>query len=140
MKPIFIGIFVVLVASVGLGQAPQDAASLVERAAQNQGHSLFVRDRCRYEQRLLMERYKYDKKKQVTGELLARRQTTVVVEPAAAPDESGLVPVVARVVAGGSLFVAARLSARPALPPRQLAGHRGFRPPGNETGGRLVVR
>ena len=99
MKAMLIGVFVAVAASWGQAPAAPDAAALVERAAQNQGHSLFVRDRCRYEQRLLMERFKYDKKAQAPGELLAKRQTTVVVEPAAAPDESGLVPVVTRVVA-----------------------------------------
>jgi hypothetical protein len=99
MKAVFIGVFVAMFASWGQAPSAPDAAALVERAAQNQGHSLFVRDRCRYEQRLLMERFKYDKKSQSTGELLAKRQTTVVVEPAAAPDESGLIPVVTRVVA-----------------------------------------
>lgn len=80
-------------------QQPLDASALIERAAYNQGLSLYVRDRCRYEQRLLMERYKYDKKKQEMGELIAKRQTTVVVEPAPQPDETGQFPVITRVVA-----------------------------------------
>ena len=99
MKALFVGVFVAVLAAGGQQPAALDLATLVERAGQNQGHSLYVRDRCRYEQRLLMERYKYDKKKQAVGELLAKRQTTVVVEPSATPDESGLVPVVTRVVA-----------------------------------------
>lgn len=72
---------------------------LVVKAARNQGHSLYVRDRCRYEQRLLMERYKFDKRLQQPGELLATRTTTVIVEPAPKPDETGEIPVVTRVVA-----------------------------------------
>src|SRR5688572_12519248 len=75
------------------------APDLVCLAAANQGRSLYVRDRCRYEQRLLVERFKFDKKSQQQGELIAKRQTTVVVEPGSQPDESGLVPVVTRVVA-----------------------------------------
>jgi hypothetical protein len=102
MKSIFAGVFVALtVALSASGQEPGqlDAASLIEKAAYNQGHSLWVRDRCRYEQRLLMERYGYDKKLQQPGELIAKRQTTVVVEPAPEPDETGQIPVVTKVVA-----------------------------------------
>jgi hypothetical protein len=83
------------------GQPPGQTSlpDLVAMAAINQGHSLFVRDRCRYEQRLLMERYKFDKKTQQQGELVAKRQTTVVVEPEGKPDETGGIPVTVRVVA-----------------------------------------
>jgi hypothetical protein len=84
----------------GPGQgADCGAPELICKASYNQGISAYVRDRCRYEQRLLMERYKYDKRAQQTGELLAKRQTTVVVEPAPEPDETGQIPVVTRVVA-----------------------------------------
>lgn len=72
---------------------------LVVKAARNQGHSLYVRDRCRYEQRLLMERYKFDKRLQQQGDLIATRTTTVVVEPSSKADETGFIPVVTRVVA-----------------------------------------
>lgn len=80
------------------GAAALDVDKLVEKAAYNQGHSLYVRDRCRYEQRLLMERYKFDKKTDQPGGLLAKRQTTVIVEPGNAPDETGNTPVITRVV------------------------------------------
>lgn len=86
-------------AAVGGRQAAGGVPDIIEKAAHNQGLSLYARDRCRYEQRLLMERYRYDKKRQAAGELLAKRQTTVVVEPAPEPDETGQVPVVVRVVA-----------------------------------------
>lgn len=82
-----------------LAQGGASAADLVDRAAMNQGSSLFMRDRSRYEQRLLMERFKYDPKTGATGDLIARRQTTVVVEPDTKPDETGRIPVVTRVVA-----------------------------------------
>ncbi len=72
---------------------------LVVRAARNQGHSLYVRDRCRYEQRLQMERFKFDKRLQQQGDLVATRITTVVVEPSTKADETGFIPVVTRVVA-----------------------------------------
>ena len=95
----------VLLASAGFAgpslaqSGSDDATALIQKAARNQGHSLYVRDRCRYEQRLLMERYKLDKKTREAGELIAKRQTTVVVEPAAQPDETGQIPVTSRVVA-----------------------------------------
>lgn len=100
---IFLGI---LALAIGAGPAPAQerlvncpAPDLVCLAAANQGRSLYARDRCRYEQRLLLERFKYDKKAQQAGELIAKRQTTVVVEPASQPDETGMIPVVTRVVA-----------------------------------------
>jgi hypothetical protein len=75
------------------------AAELIELAAQNQGKSLWVRDRCRYEQRLHFERFKYDKKTRKAGEMISTRDTTVVVQPDEKPDETGQTPVVIRVVA-----------------------------------------
>jgi hypothetical protein len=76
-----------------------DAPELVCLAAENQGASLYVRDRCRYEQRLAMERYEYEKNTQRRGELIAKRQTTVLVEPDNKPDETGQIPVLTKVVA-----------------------------------------
>jgi hypothetical protein len=102
MKPVFAGVFAALLfcAAVSARQTDElDADALVEKAAYNQGHSLWVRDRCRYEQRLLMERYKYDKKTEQPTDLLAKRQTTVVVEPGSEPDDTGQTPDVTRVVA-----------------------------------------
>jgi hypothetical protein len=102
MKSTITGVFVALLVAVSAsaqGGTQLDAAALIEKAAYNQGHSLWVRDRCRYEQRLLMERYKYDKKVEQPGDLIAKRQTTVVVEPATEPDETGPIPVVTKVVA-----------------------------------------
>jgi hypothetical protein len=78
---------------------PCDAPELICKAALNQGHSLYIRDRCRYEQRLKMERFKYDKRRQAVGERIALRLTTVVVEPAPEPDETGNIPVLTRVIA-----------------------------------------
>jgi hypothetical protein len=108
MKSIILGVLVALTLSLGVASAqqdagapdtgPLDATALINKAAYNQGHSLYVRDRCRYEQRLLMERYKYDKKTEQPGDLVAKRQTTVVVEPAQQPDETGQIPVLTRVV------------------------------------------
>lgn len=99
-------IFAVAAAGFGTsaGVASQEESypgvpEIVVKAARNQGHSLYVRDRCRYEQRLLMERFKFDKRLHQQGELLATRTTTVVVEPSSKPDETGFIPVVTRVVA-----------------------------------------
>jgi hypothetical protein len=100
-------ILAVLLAAVSLSAAqnatPQrierPAAELLDLAAQNQGKSLWVRDRCRYEQRLHFERYKYDKKAGKAGEMISSRDTTVVVQPDEKPDETGQTPVVVRVVA-----------------------------------------
>ena len=99
-------IFVVAAAGFGTsaGVPPQaetypGVPEIVVKAARNQGHSLYVRDRCRYEQRLLMERYKFDKRLHQQGELIATRTTTVVVEPSSKADETGFIPVVTRVVA-----------------------------------------
>lgn len=93
---------VLILAALPAGARQDDGAlgtdKLVEKAAFNQGHSLYVRDRCRYEQRLLMERYRFDKKTDQPGPLLAKRQTTVIVEPGTAPDETGNTPVNTRVV------------------------------------------
>ncbi len=107
MRPITARVFGAVVFAVVVGLAVpfaaqgegDDAASLIQKAGRNQGHSLYVRDRCRYEQRLLMERYKLDKKTREAGELIAKRQTTVVVEPSAQPDETGQIPVTSKVVA-----------------------------------------
>lgn len=72
---------------------------IICRAAYNQGNSLYKRDHCRYEQRLRMERYKYDRKKTTVGEVLATRLTTVVVQPDSKPDETGGILVLTTVVA-----------------------------------------
>jgi hypothetical protein len=77
----------------------RQAGELLDLAARNQGKSLWVRDRCRYEQRLHFERYKYDKKTGKTGEMISTRDTTVVVQPDEKPDETGQTPVIVRVVA-----------------------------------------
>jgi len=85
--------------SATAGRVERSAIDLIELAARNQGRSLWVRDRCRYEQRLHFERYKWDKKAQKAGELISTRDTTVVVQPDDKPDETGLIPVVTSVVA-----------------------------------------
>ncbi len=104
MKSMMTGVFVALLMTFVVGATARqaevlDASKLIDKAAYNQGHSLYVRDRCRFEQRLLMERYRYDKKTEQPGEVIAKRQTTVVVEPATAADETGQVPVITKVVA-----------------------------------------
>jgi hypothetical protein len=96
--------FLLMVSAVaGQSSAPprveRPAIELVELAGQNQGRSLWVRDRCRYEQRLHFERFKYDKKTKQIGDLISTRDTTVVVQPDEKPDETGKVPVMTRVVA-----------------------------------------
>lgn len=103
MKSMAIMVCAVLTLAFGPASARQesgelDTQQLVQKAVYNQGHSLYVRDRCRYEQRLRMERYRFDKRTDQPGPLVAQRQTTVIVEPGNTPDDTGQVPVVTRVV------------------------------------------
>jgi hypothetical protein len=107
VRPQFLAVVTTFLVSVAPNAAPGaalqaencGAPELICKAAYNQGRSAYIRDRCRYEQRLLMQRYKYDKNTQQKGELIAKRQTTVVIEPAPEPDKTGQVPIIARVVA-----------------------------------------
>ena len=106
-RPRFLAVVTTFLISVapyaGAATGPQmencGAPELICKAAYNQSVSAYLRDRCRYEQRLLMQRFRYDKNTQQRGELIAKRQTTVVIEPATEPDKTGQIPVVARVVA-----------------------------------------
>jgi hypothetical protein len=72
------------------------APALVCKAADNQDRSLYVRDRCRYEQRLHVERFRVKDGQERMEEV---RDTTVAVEPGAAPDKSGSTPVIVKVLA-----------------------------------------
>lgn len=83
--------------SLSLFVTAQDctAPELICKASRNQDRSLFVRDRCRYEQKLRVERYKLKDGKEKIEEI---RETTVAVEPAEEPDKTGAVPVEVRVI------------------------------------------
>jgi hypothetical protein len=73
------------------------APPLVCMASRNQDLSLSRRDLCRYEQRARVELYKRGKSNEA-GKLDKVRETRVVVEPSATPDETGQYPVNTRVV------------------------------------------
>ena len=72
------------------------APELLCKAASNQDRSLYVRDHCRYEQKLYLERFKVKDGNEKTEEI---RDTTVVVEPDKQPDKTGKYPVIVRVTA-----------------------------------------
>ncbi len=72
------------------------APDLICRASRNQDRSLYVRDRCQYQQKLRVERYKL---KDGTEKIEEVRETTVAVEPDDATDKTGYTPVVVRVIA-----------------------------------------
>lgn len=78
------------------GQDDCNAPALICMAAKNQDRSLYVRDRCRYEQRIRVERFKTKGGSEKLEEL---RETVATVEPAQKPDKSGRTPVVVRVTA-----------------------------------------
>lgn len=81
---------------IAASAADCDAPALICLASKNQDQSLTLRDHCRYQQRAKVELYK--KKNGAEGELDKVRETTVLVEPSASPDETGQYPVVSRVV------------------------------------------
>jgi hypothetical protein len=76
-------------------QNPCDAPELVCKAAINQDRSLYVRDRCKYEQKISVERFKLNNGNEKVEEV---RETGVVVQPATAPDKTGKTPVDVRVI------------------------------------------
>jgi len=84
---------------MGLSQVSEaqdcTAPELICKASRNQDRSLYVRDRCSYQQKLRVERYKLKDGKENMEEV---RETTVVVEPASEPDKTGNVPVEVRVI------------------------------------------
>ncbi|MEW6209745.1 MAG: hypothetical protein AB1631_15380 [Acidobacteriota bacterium] len=86
-----------LLSIVALSQSATDCAApdLICKAAQNQDRSLYVRDHCRYEQRLRVERFKIDRGEEKIQEV---RETAVLVEPAESPDKTNRVPVDVRVI------------------------------------------
>ena len=82
----------VLVAGADDCKAPE----LICKAAANQDRSLYVRDRCRYEQKIRVERFKLKDGKENFEEI---RETTVEVQPAAQVDKTGQTPVNVRIIA-----------------------------------------
>lgn len=76
--------------------APCAAPELICKAAANQDRSLYVRDRCRYEQRLRVERFKMQNGQERMEEV---RDTTVAVQMARVADKTGGVPVEVDVIA-----------------------------------------
>lgn len=87
----------ILMMSLSSALATQDctAPELVCKASRNQDRSLYVRDHCRYEQKLRVERFKLKDGKENMEEV---RETTVAVEPALEPDKTGSLPVDVRVI------------------------------------------
>jgi hypothetical protein len=73
-----------------------NAPELICKAASNQDRSLYMRDRCRYEQKIRLERYKLNNGQEKMEET---RETSVTVEPAGKPDKTGQTPVIVRVIA-----------------------------------------
>jgi hypothetical protein len=71
------------------------APELICKAALNQDRSLYVRDRCRYQQKLRLERFHLKDGQERIEEM---RETVVVVEPSFKPDETGRFPVLVRVI------------------------------------------
>jgi hypothetical protein len=67
---------------------------LIQKAANNQDRSLYVRDRCFYRQKIRIERYKIRNGQERPEEV---RETAVTVEPSNTVDKSGQVPVIVRV-------------------------------------------
>ncbi|HLG15319.1 MAG TPA: hypothetical protein VJH03_12565 [Blastocatellia bacterium] len=72
------------------------ANELICKAARNQDRSLFVRDRCRYQQTIRVERFRLKGDEEKLEEV---RETSVMVEPADNPDKTGQTPVDVRVIA-----------------------------------------
>src|SRR5262249_34865243 len=72
---VLLAVFLVVLVTPGRAAregAACDAPDLVCRASQNQDRSLFVRDRCRFEQHLLMERFEYDDDSHQQGALVSK--------------------------------------------------------------------
>ncbi len=72
-----------------------NAPELICKAAANQDRSLYVRDRCRYEQKIRVERFKLQNGNEKMEEV---RETGVMVQPAASIDKTGQTPVDVRVM------------------------------------------
>lgn len=89
----FLGIFA---AASAAQNEPCKAPELICKAAANQDRSLYVRDRCRYEQKLRVERFKLQNGVEKMEEV---RDTTVAVQMAERADKSGGIPVDVEVVA-----------------------------------------
>jgi hypothetical protein len=71
------------------------APELICKAAANQDRSLYMRDRCRYEQKIRVERFKLKDGSERMEEV---RETSVSVEPSGKPDKTGQTPVIVRVL------------------------------------------
>ena len=91
-----VSLVLIAVSILSLAAEAQDckAPELICKAAANQDRSLYVRDHCRYEQKLYLERFKVKDGAEKTEEI---RDTTVVVEPDRQPDKTGKYPVIVRV-------------------------------------------
>jgi hypothetical protein len=68
---------------------------LICKAASNQDRSLYMRDRCRYEQKIRIERYRL---KDGQEKMEETRETSVTVEPSGKPDKTGQTPVIVSVI------------------------------------------
>jgi hypothetical protein len=92
----FLSAAAVLVSVPGANKASDNcgAPDIICKAAANQDRSLYVRDRCRYEQRIRVERFKIKNGEEKLEEL---RETVASIEPAEKPDKTGRTPVTVRV-------------------------------------------
>jgi hypothetical protein len=90
-----VSIAVSLLASAARAQDCK-APELICRAASNQDRSLYIRDRARYEQKIRIERFRLRNGSESMEEV---RETSVIVEPGASADKTGMVPVQVRVIA-----------------------------------------
>jgi hypothetical protein len=101
MRQVFAILLSVVFASSALlftppaGAQSCNAPDLICKAALNQDRSLYVRDRCQYEQRIRIERFKMKDGQEKIEEV---RETSVSVGPASSPDKTGQTPVMVRVI------------------------------------------
>lgn len=96
MKDLFVSclaVFFLVTQTVAGGECT--APELICKAAANQDRSLYFRDRCRYQQKIRVERFKMKDGNEKNEEL---RETEVIVEPLDKPDKTGRTPVEVRVI------------------------------------------
>ena len=88
----------ILVTALAGGASAQECAAppLICKAATNQDRSLSMRDRCIYQQKIGIDRFKL---KDGSEKLEEQRETTVRVEPSGSPDKTGNIPVIVSVLA-----------------------------------------
>ncbi|HEX8184896.1 MAG TPA: hypothetical protein VF747_09105 [Blastocatellia bacterium] len=86
----------ILILAQAVGAQDCKAPELICKASANQDRSLYMRDRCRYEQKIRVERFRLKDGGERMEEV---RETSVSVEPSGKPDKTGQTPVIVRVLA-----------------------------------------